>query len=238
MSAFTKIGRWTVVIAVLACVALATAQGGGGRGRGGGGGQGGRFGGQFGAGPAQLASRADVQRDIAATDDQKSKIAALQQKLAEERRNMFGGGGGGGGGGGFDPEAMRQAMEKMNETAKAELAKILNPDQMARLDQIGIQLAGARAILLPAVQKELGLDEGTIAKARELIQKQGEANRSIMERVRNQEISREEAQAARQKNDEALNAELAKLLSAEQAAKLKSMGGKEFKADPPQRPPL
>ena len=49
----------------------------------------------------------------------------------------------------------------------------------------------------------------------------------------NQEISREEAQAARETNNKALDEELAPLLSADQVAKLKEMQGKPFKADPP-----
>ena len=127
----------------------------------------------------------------------------------------------------------REAMEKLNAKYKAELGTILNADQMKRLDEIGVQLAGNRALLLPAVQKALGLSEDTIKKAQDLQTKQGEANRSIQEKVMNQEISREEAQAAREKNNKALEDELVKLLSAEQAAKLKEMQGKPFKADPP-----
>src|SRR5688572_18753546 len=127
----------------------------------------------------------------------------------------------------------REAMEKLNAKYKAELGTILNADQMKRLDEIGVQLAGNRALLLPAVQKALGLSEDTIKKAQDLQTKQGEANRSIQEKVMNQEISREEAQAAREKNNKALEDELVKLLTAEQAGKLKEMQGKPFKADPP-----
>lgn len=36
-----------------------------------------------------------------------------------------------------------------------------------------------------------------------------------------------------QKNNAALDAELGKILTGEQTGKLKAMGGKEFKADPP-----
>ena len=241
----TSIGKFVAVSALVVSTALVFAQGGGGGGGGRGGGQGrGGFGQRGGIqSPAQLANRADVQRDIAATDDQKAKIAALQEKLNEERRAMFtagaggGGGGNGGGGGGrggfqMTPE-MQAAMQKFNEKAKEELAKILNADQMKRLDEIGVQLAGNRAIFVPAVQKALGLSEDTIKQAQALQTKQNEANQSIQEKARNQEISREEAQAAREKNNKALDDELIKLLSAEQAAKLKEMQGKPFKADPP-----
>jgi Spy/CpxP family protein refolding chaperone len=226
------LSKFFVVSMLVLSTALVFAQGGGG-GRGQGGGRGG-FGGQrfgMGQGPAQLAGRPDVQRDINATDQQKQQIQALNEKMREEMRAMFQGGGGGGGG--FDPNAMRETFEKMNAKATEELGKILNEGQMKRLNEISVQLAGPRAILLPAVQKALGLSEDQIGKARTLQQRQQEANQSIMEKVRNQEISREEAQAAREKNDKALADEFAKLLTAEQSAKLKELSGKPFQADPP-----
>src|SRR5688572_31660164 len=134
----TSIGKFVAVSALVVSTALVFAQGGGGAGGGRGGGQGrGGFGqrGGFGAGPLQLAMRPDVQRDLAVTDDQKTKIAALQTKQREEMvalRPAGGGGGGGGNGGGgggrggfqMTPE-QREAMEKINAKYKAELGTIL-----------------------------------------------------------------------------------------------------------------
>lgn len=235
----SNVAKFVAVTVLVVSTALVFAQGGGGGRGGGGGGQGrGGFGGQFGGrggfggGLHNLANRADVQRDINATDDQKTKIAALNEAMREEMRGMFGGGGGGGERPDF--EAMRANMEKMNEKGKAELAKILNGDQMKRVEEIQIQLAGANALLLPAVQKALGLSEDQKSKLTALQQKQNEANMSIMEKVRNQEISREEAQAAREKNDKVLQEEYNKVLNGDQQTKFKEMQGKPFKADPPQ----
>ena len=92
----TSIGKFVAVSALVVSTALVFAQGGGGGGGGRGQGRGG-FGQRGMQGPAQLANRADVQRDIAATDDQKTKITALQDKLNEERRAMFQASGAGGG---------------------------------------------------------------------------------------------------------------------------------------------
>jgi hypothetical protein len=231
-------GKFLVMGVLVASMTTAMAQGGGAGGGGGrgGGGQGrggfgqGRMGG-FGQGAAQLANRADVQSDIKATDEQKKSIAALQDKLQEDRRAMMQDLMGGGGP--PDQDEMRKAMEKFNEKAKSELAKILEKTQMTRLDEIAVQLQGGRAILLPAVQKALGLSAETIAKAADLQQKQNAANMVIFEKVRNQEITREEMTAAMEKNNKALDEELAKLLTPDQAAKLKELGGKPFKADPP-----
>jgi hypothetical protein len=223
-----NLGKLFFAAALMTSAALVFAQGGGGGGGGRGFGQGRGMGGQS---PAQMASRADVQRDLAMTDDQKSKVAALSDKMNEERRAMMQEMRGGGDQ--PDMTAFRAAMEKFNAKSKEELAKILTADQMKRLDEIGVQIQGNRALLVPAVQKALGLSEETIKKANELQTKQNEANMSIFEKVRNQEISQEEMRAAMEKNNKALNDELGKLLTPEQAAKLKEMGGKEFKADPP-----
>jgi len=221
-----SIGKLAMIGLLVAAMTAAMAQGGGG-----GRGQGRGMGGRFGQGPAQLITRADVQRDLGISDDVKSKLASLSEKLNEDRRAMMQDLMGGGGP--PDQAEMQKAMEKFNAKAKEEIAKVLNADQMKRLDEIGIQLQGNRAILLPAVQKALGLSDDVIAKAKDLAAKQQEANRAIFEKVGNGEMTREESQAAQQKNTTALGDELGKLLSADQAAKLKEMGGKPFKADPP-----
>lgn len=219
---------------LVASALTAMAQGGGQRGQGGGrqGGMMGRMGG--GDSLVGLANRADVQRDIAVSADQKAKLEAMQEKqredmqaMMEQIRNS-----------GQMPD--REAMQKMMQDAQAkqneELKKILSADQLKRLGEIRIQVAGNRALMFPEVQKELGFTADQQAKLRSLQQKQQEANQSLMEKMRNQEISREEMQEARQRNDKAMNDELAKILTEAQKGKLKEMGGKEFKADPqPQR---
>ncbi len=51
----------------------------------------------------------------------------------------------------------------------------------------------------------------------------------MMQDMRDGSMSQEEMRAAMQKRQTALNEELGKVLTAEQAAKLKDMGGKPFK---------
>jgi len=234
-----------VVVATVACVALAGAQGtGGGQGqgrRGGGGfGQRGQRGGQ--GSELQLAMRHDVQVDLAVTDDQKTKLQELSDKQRAARGNggggRRGGNGGGGNGGGagtnggtVDREAMMKAMQEQREQTHKDLAAILNEGQMKRLGEIQVQLQGNRAILNADVQKQLGMTSDQIQKIKDLQTKQQEANQSLRQKMQSQEMTREEAQAAMQKNNTAMNDELGKILTADQTAKLKSIGGKEFKAD-------
>ena len=104
-------------------------------------------------------------------------------------------------------------------------------DQKKRLKEIWVQLTANRVILDEEIQKELVITAEQKAKIKALQDKQQEAMQAIMEKMRNQEIEREEAQATIKKNDEALSVELGKLLTADQAAKIKAMQGKAFKAD-------
>lgn len=247
--------RVFLIAALSVCAALVFAQGGGAAGggqgrRAGGFGQGMGRGGVFGQSELQLAMRADVQRDLNVSAEQKTKLEALRPQRGaggagaggagggQGRRGAGGGAGGAGGGAGagggnFDPAAMQARMEEQRAAQHKALAEILTPDQMKRLAEISVQIRGNRSIMDPAVQKSLNFSDDQKKKVTDLATKQQEANRSIMEKVRNQEISREEMQSSMEKNNKVLDEELGKILTSDQAAKLKEMQGKPFKADPP-----
>ncbi|HTQ11887.1 MAG TPA: hypothetical protein VMI31_17635 [Fimbriimonadaceae bacterium] len=212
-------------MAVLSCVALAAAQGGGG-----GGGQGRRGGGRGGFGESEmtLANRADVQKELNITDDQKTKIQALQQ---QERQNMQGGGGNNGG---TRPtmEEMQQRMAQMRAQQHKDLATVLNDGQMKRLGELLLQREGINAIAQPDVQTALGLSDDQKAKIKDLQQKEGEARQALVEKMRNQEITQEEFQSDMQKNQDTMKDELTKILTSDQAAKFKTMQGAPFTFDP------
>lgn len=219
--------RIFVAVALLSCVALAAAQGGGGGGQGrqGRGQRGGFRGGNSELG---LAMRADVQKELSVTDDQKTKLTDLQAKS----RQGFGGGGAGGGGaaGGTrpDPAAMQKMMAERRAQQKKDLAAILNDGQMKRLGELLLQRESYNALTQEEVQKALNFTSDQTQKVKDLQTKAQEANQSIMEKTRNQEMTREEGQAARTKNTKTMNDELQKILTADQAAKFKEMQGKAF----------
>jgi Spy/CpxP family protein refolding chaperone len=168
-----------------------------------------------------LLTRPDVQKELNLTDDQKTKLTAMQQKLMSDfmdlRQNSNG-----------DREAMQAGFKKLGEQAQKDAAAILTKDQMARLKEVNIQLAGFGAAAWADVQKDLGLTADQIAKIKDLQAKQQEANRGLFQ---NQDMTMEEKQEAFKKNGDALNVEIGKVLTEPQKAKLKTMGGKEFKAE-------
>lgn len=216
-----KILRTFVVVAAAALMATAAmAQ----RGQGGMRMMGGGFGDSSGV---MLLQRADVQKDLGVTDEQKSKLDAMRQQMMDDMRSRFQGGGGGG----FDRDAMQKAMKEMQDKSKTETAKILTKEQMTRLREINIQLAGNSAVAWEDVQKELGMTSDQTAKVKDLQAKQQDANQAVFQKMRDGEISREEIGDIMKKNQDTLNAELGKILKDDQKTKLKTMGGKPFKAD-------
>lgn len=244
-----KIARNLLVVSFVAVTALALAQGGGGQGRGqgrGGFGQG-RGGGMT---PLSLLMRSDVRKDLDLKDEQITKIEALQPQRGQGgggqrgqgggqgggQRGQGGGQGGGGQRGGQMTDeqraAMQEAARKRAEEQKAAIAAILSPEQVTRLSEIAYQLQGNMAILQADTQKLLGLDDKQIASIKDLQTKQQEANQALFQKMRDQEITQEELRDKMTKNTDIMKAELGKILKADQAAKLKALGGtKPFVAD-------
>jgi len=203
-------------IAVLAAVSFAQGGGGGGRGQG-------RFGG-FGGGDTSgvfLLQRADVSDELKITEDQKGKLASVREGMRDKFQEAMQSAG-------QDREARTAAMTKVFEGVRKDTLAILTDDQKKRLHELAIQQLGNGAAVAPDVQKDLGITDDQKAKIKELQDKQNEANQAIGEKMRNQEISREDATAARKKNSDTLNAEIGKVLTDAQKAKLKDMGGKPF----------
>jgi hypothetical protein len=216
-----------LVIAVVAALAsLSFGQGGGMRMfRMGGGGSG-----------LQLAIREDVAKELALTADQKTKLQDASDKQREERRAMFqqmGGGPGGGGGNGSPPD--QAAMAKMRTDAaakeKATLSGILNADQMKRLGELRIQRQGNSAIMDPDTQSALKMTDAQKQQVSDLQKKQMEAMMAIGEKIRNQEIDRDQAGPLMEKNRKIMEDELAKIMTADQKKMLADMGGKPFTFD-------
>lgn len=231
MKSFVKVGA---ILALSVMVVSAFAQGGGGGGRGGRGGFGqGRMGMGGGVNAMQLLNRKDVQTELKITADQKTKMDAAIDRLREERRAAMQNGG-------FQ-DMTQEERQKMMETNQANEKKamesVLTKEQVTRLNELVIQRAGNSAILRPEVQKELAITDEQKKKIADLQTKQREAMQQAFSGM--QDMSREERQEAMtkmresiQKNEKVMNDELGKILTADQAAKLKAMGGAPFKFDP------
>lgn len=183
-----------------------------------------------GGGLLGLALRSDVSAELKLKDDQKTALEALRPQRGQGGQ----GGGQGQGQGGQrgqgaqrDPEAMRAAQAEQEK----KIAGILDAAQFARLKELNIQRAGNGAIMREEVQKALGMTAEQVQKARDLQAKQREAQQSLMDKVQNGEIERDEVRTIMQKNQGIMNEELGKILTPAQTEALKKMGGAPFKFD-------
>jgi len=171
-----------------------------------------------------LLRREDVQGELKLTADQKSKLQAIQDGMRDKMREAFQNGGGGG-----DREAMQATMKKMQEENQKEVFAVLDDTQKKRLKELAIQRMGNSAATNADLQKDLGVTDDQKAKIKDLQAKQQEAMQALFEKMRNQEIDREQMQASMTKNNEVFNTELGKILTDAQKQKIKDMGGKPFK---------
>ena len=182
--------------------------------------------------PARLLGRTDVQKDLGLTDDQVTKIKAVQDKAREDMMAFFQANMQGGPPDQAAMEKLRPQMEKMRADVKKQIDAIITADQSKRLDQISIQLDGNRAVLRKEVQDQLSLTDDQKSKLKTLQTNEQTARQEVMQKMRDGEITRDQIGDIMTKNNKIMNDEIGKVLTDDQKTKLKTLGGKEFKAEP------
>jgi len=179
----------------------------------------GRMMGGGGGSPAMLLQRTDVQADLSLSDEQKTKLQDIQSSARDAGREAFQNANG-------DFDAMRKAMEPIMKKASDDAMAVLTADQQKRLKEINVQLNGVSALVNnKELQDQIGLSDDQKTKIADLSTKQQAANRSIGEKIRNQEITFQDAGPEFQKNAQALKDEITKVLTDDQKAKLKTAEG-------------
>ena len=158
-----------------------------------------------------LLRRQDVQTDLKLTDAQVQKIKTAQSTLFQS----FRGGG----------NSNRQTAFK---TFTSTIDGILASSLKTRLHQISIQLAGPMAVMMPDVKKAIGLTADQSTKIKALQQTEMKANRALFQKMRNGDMDRQSAMDGLKKNSDYLKTAISKVLTTEQLAKLKSLGGAPF----------
>jgi hypothetical protein len=209
---------------VLLCgVAVASAQeregreGRGGR-RFGGGGMG------FGVDQLTLLRVEKVQQELDLVDDQVSKI----RDLAESRRPRGPGRGDGPNSQNGTDEQRRELFQQRRNEVNAEIKKILLEDQLARLQQIYVQVAGAgQALSDPDVVAKLNLTEdqqAQIAATRQQVQEDHRGQLQELFGSGDREAIQAKMQELRQEGDEKVLAHL----TAEQKDQFAALKGEPF----------
>jgi len=214
------------LIAILSVMALAAgvfAQGGG---------RGGQRFGMFGRGGGAmvLIQRDDVKDELKLTADQTTKLADLRDTQRTRMQEAFQSSGIQFGGGPPDEatqKKMQEVMAKVQEQNQKDLDGILTPEQSKRLRELVVQRSGNAVANDPSFQKDLGITDDQKAKLADLQAKQREAMMSLFQ---NQDMSREDRQAAMEKNAKIMTDEIGKILTDDQKAKIKDIND-EYRKD-------
>lgn len=176
-----------------------------------------------------MLDRADVQADLKLTDAQKEQVTSLRQRWAQAAQQTAQQARQNG-------QDMQAALAGLDRQMVAEVNNILDETQEKRFRQIRIQSAGVRAVLNASVQNELGLSTETRAKINTMALKARQEQQAMMMQVRNQQITREDAQEKMRAATEKFNTDLNAMLTDADRAKLREIGGEPFRAQGGGRP--
>ncbi|HVJ88098.1 MAG TPA: hypothetical protein VM452_20710, partial [Caulifigura sp.] len=164
------------------------------------------------------------QKEIAITEDQKTKATKLGEELATAMREVrpeFNRDGG------FEEFQKKMAearpkMDKVTAEKKTALAAILSADQMKRLDEIVLQVKGPDALNEAELQSKLMMTEEQKAKLTTVSREFGEKMRSAFGGGGDREAAREKMTAMQKERTEAMVA----VLTPAQAEQYDMMKGK------------
>lgn len=211
---------------VVLMVSSASAQEGRGGRRGGFGGQ---FGGAFNS-PMAILRMKEVQKEIKATKGQQKQIdegleamrggfnfQELQSLSKEDREKRM--------------EEFRKNAAEAGKAFEEKMNKLLKPKQIARLNELSLQLQGAMALTRPEIAKDLGLTEDQQTKMQGILQA-ARPEGSFDFQGASQEERQKWMTESRERQEKA-QAELLALLTDEQKAKFTAMKGAEFKFPEP-----
>jgi len=168
------------------------------------------FGGGFGGGTVYLLTQKSVQDELKLSEEQVKQVKELQEKQRADRPNFQGG----------DREEIQKKMAERRKAENEAVAKILKPEQLKRVKQIGLQQQGARALNNEEVAKALKITDEQKGKIREIQMKAFEEMRDVGRG--------EEARTKIQELMKKTNEKVMGVLTAEQKTKLKEMQGKPF----------
>ena len=148
-----------------------------------------------------LAAHPEVRREIKVTSDQEPRLNEVVSQLKTKKVRHL--------------------------EARAEIAKVLKPDQVQRLDQVRLQVLDGLALDDPEVVKTLGLDAERMHRldeARKVNAVEEDKMADVMKRARFR--SAEDRNAFIAKYHKAAGERLAAVLSDEQKAKFREMKGR------------
>jgi Spy/CpxP family protein refolding chaperone len=175
-------------------------------------------GGGFGVNLLQLAQIQDVQDDLQLTPEQKDKL----RELGEASR-----GGGRGAMQDLSPEERRAKTQEATDKMQKQLAEILKPEQVLRLQGIRLQVAGVGGLLLPETVKALTITAEQTEKLRTIQQETMGAMRGMAD------LSQDERRTKMAETQKDTLAKAMEVLTPPQRETLEKLKGKILKIELP-----
>ena len=173
----------------------------------------------FGISKAQLASLPDVQAELKMNDEQKTRVAEINDELREDRRELWGTGFG-------RFSEIRSELEQLNRDASASVDKVLEPPQRKRLQEISIQQNGPRALEDPEVVAELGLSDEQKTKLAAASEENSQAFEKTFAESGREDWRQKSGELADQADKRLLS-----VLTPEQQTQFKQLEGEAFDVD-------
>jgi Spy/CpxP family protein refolding chaperone len=172
------------------------------------------------AGGAGLLVHKIMRKELKITDEQAARLDKLRGDLNEEMHTMVAGLSGK-----ERVEMILRITQIQHPVLILEIGKILRPEQLARFEQIQLQLAGAYALARPDIEKTLKLTDEQKAKVQKIGETWSKATHDAIQKARANGQRATEGIAGLRKEVEA---SILEMLTPDQKTQWKTMIGPPF----------
>ena len=178
-----------------------------------------------------ILKRTDVRSDLALDankitqidrllNDLNNKVADLASKISPDIKV-----------GGFNlgkPKDPFGGINKLQDACRVEVMKFLDPAQVARAQEIGVQSEGNFAVLMPAITKQFNLDKKQKSMVESLKKEQLDLRRQLEAKLKKGEITEDAFKSELNAKDAAQQAIIGNALNEDQKKLLVQFAGKKL----------
>lgn len=171
----------------------------------------------------QLLSVDQVRNQLTLTEDQKKKLAEIDQKRADMNKKLSEAGEG------MLRKQLTAKLVALRRESSKQLAEILNQSQQDQLARIAIQINGARSVADPFIGARLGITEKQETELTKIRSKTNNVINKLTNDVRKGDASLKDAQPKAEQLRAEADREMLEILTAEQNAEFASLKGNAAK---------
>jgi predicted RNA-binding Zn ribbon-like protein len=164
-----------------------------------------------------LLVRSDVQSELGLTSDQLGRMNTLSNEMTQMVRSTS-----------QRTNGDTSALATLRKQYVAALKSVLTDDQRTRLHELVIQASGIRAVTDATVQRDIGVTDEQKFQISVVLDQATTAVNSIRRQMATGQIGQVQAYQSMRNVDSSLVSALSQLITDDQKAKLKKLGGKTF----------